>query len=93
MCVSKISCIVGEQSCDTIAGHNYVPVLMVLKGCTKHGEKEENFNILVLHNSRYVYVYMFKSRPRQLSVLFFHCLPSDYALPCLAFLCIYMYKI
>ena len=33
-----------------------------------------------------------ESRPRQLSV-FFHCLPSDYALPCLAFLCIYMYKI
>ena len=32
-----------------------------------------------------------KSCPRQLSV-FFHCLPLDSALPCLAFLCIYMVR-
>ena len=31
--------------------------------------------------------------PSEAAQCFFHCLPSDYVLPCLAFLCIYMYKI
>ena len=52
--------------------------------------------LLQVHVHVHVHVHVQLSRvqiPSEAAQCFFHCLPSDYALPCLAFLCIYIHKI